>query len=160
MAAPKKTQTTEDTSLATPPATKAKTKSTIAPGNEISIPQQGKGPIRQPLINETPAPETRAPLTPRKASEKLEQIIVPLALEEFEPETIPKTQAVPQLKQQIQQQAQENTSIQPFQPSREEIAQRAFEIYIERGCQPGHEEQDWLQAERELQNSHRSARSH
>ena len=33
----------------------------------------------------------------------------------------------------------------------EEIRVRAFEIYIERGAQPGHDVDDWLQAERELQ---------
>jgi hypothetical protein len=32
----------------------------------------------------------------------------------------------------------------------EEIRRRAFEIYLERGEQPGGELEDWLQAEREL----------
>ena len=32
----------------------------------------------------------------------------------------------------------------------EEIRRRAYEIYIERGTQPGRELDDWLQAEREL----------
>ena len=31
----------------------------------------------------------------------------------------------------------------------EEIRRRAYEIYLERGEQPGHELDDWLQAERE-----------
>jgi predicted ester cyclase len=36
-------------------------------------------------------------------------------------------------------------------PMREqEISNRAYEIYLERGAQPGHEVEDWLQAEREL----------
>jgi len=35
-------------------------------------------------------------------------------------------------------------------PSRAEIAARAYQIYLERGCQPGHEMDDWLQAEYEL----------
>ena len=30
------------------------------------------------------------------------------------------------------------------------IARRAFEIYCQRGCQHGHDLDDWLQAEREL----------
>ena len=30
------------------------------------------------------------------------------------------------------------------------IAQRAHEIYLARGCQPGREQDDWLQAEYEL----------
>jgi hypothetical protein len=33
----------------------------------------------------------------------------------------------------------------------EQIRRRAYEIYLERGEQPGRELDDWLQAERELQ---------
>jgi Protein of unknown function (DUF2934) len=33
----------------------------------------------------------------------------------------------------------------------EEIRRRAYEIYLERGEQPGREVDDWLQAERELE---------
>jgi hypothetical protein len=33
----------------------------------------------------------------------------------------------------------------------EEIRRRAYEIYLERGEQPGHELDDWLQAEGELE---------
>jgi hypothetical protein len=33
----------------------------------------------------------------------------------------------------------------------EEIKLRAYEIYLERGEQPGRELDDWLQAERELE---------
>ncbi len=35
-------------------------------------------------------------------------------------------------------------------PSEEQIRARAFELYLERGRQPGHELEDWLQAEFEL----------
>jgi hypothetical protein len=38
-----------------------------------------------------------------------------------------------------------------------DIAKRAFEIYCERGCQDGHDVEDWLQAERELQEAANSA---
>ena len=34
----------------------------------------------------------------------------------------------------------------------EEIRRRAYEIYLERGEQPGGELDDWLQAERELEH--------
>ena len=37
-----------------------------------------------------------------------------------------------------------------FQPQRAQIARRAFLLYLARGAQPGHELDDWLQAEREL----------
>lgn len=33
----------------------------------------------------------------------------------------------------------------------EEIRRRAYEIYLERGQQPGREVDDWLQAQRELE---------
>lgn len=35
-------------------------------------------------------------------------------------------------------------------PSHEEIAARAYELYLEHGAQPGHDVDDWLEAEREL----------
>jgi hypothetical protein len=35
-------------------------------------------------------------------------------------------------------------------PSAEEIATRAHQIFLERGGEPGHDVEDWLQAEREL----------
>jgi hypothetical protein len=35
----------------------------------------------------------------------------------------------------------------------EEIRCRAYEIYLERGAHPGHEWDDWLQAERELNHN-------
>jgi hypothetical protein len=36
------------------------------------------------------------------------------------------------------------------QPTREEIALRAYQIYLERGGAPGNELDDWTRAEREL----------
>lgn len=36
-------------------------------------------------------------------------------------------------------------------PSHEEIARRAYDIYINNGCQPDRPHLDWAQAERELQ---------
>ena len=41
----------------------------------------------------------------------------------------------------------------------EEIRIRAYEIYIERGGQPGHELEDCLQAERELEPKARHAQA-
>jgi len=31
-----------------------------------------------------------------------------------------------------------------------DIAQRAYDFYLARGCEPGHELEDWLRAEQEL----------
>jgi hypothetical protein len=42
-------------------------------------------------------------------------------------------------------------------PRLEEIRIRAYEIYIERSGQPGHDLDDWLQAERELEPKVRPA---
>jgi DUF2934 family protein len=36
-------------------------------------------------------------------------------------------------------------------PQDEQIRARAYELYIARGGAPGHEVDDWLQAEREIQ---------
>ena len=41
----------------------------------------------------------------------------------------------------------------------EEIRIRAYEIYMERGAQPGHDLDDWLQAERELEPKVRTAKA-
>ena len=35
-------------------------------------------------------------------------------------------------------------------PSDDEIKVRAYEIYLERGCEPGRDVEDWLSAEQEL----------
>jgi Protein of unknown function (DUF2934) len=35
-------------------------------------------------------------------------------------------------------------------PTQEQIAKRSFEIYLDRGAQPGHEADDWFQAVHEL----------
>jgi CDP-glycerol glycerophosphotransferase (TagB/SpsB family) len=42
-------------------------------------------------------------------------------------------------------------------PTSTDIAARAFELYCKRGCQVGHDVEDWLQAERELQDAAKSA---
>jgi len=34
--------------------------------------------------------------------------------------------------------------------SEHDIARRAYDLYLARGCTPGHQLEDWLQAEREL----------
>ena len=42
-------------------------------------------------------------------------------------------------------------------PSHDEIAQRAYEIYVARGQAGGHDLEDWIQAERELlEKAHRN----
>lgn len=38
-------------------------------------------------------------------------------------------------------------------PTRDQIARRAYEIYLARGKNDGREQDDWLQAERELMGS-------
>src|SRR5579862_1378651 len=35
-------------------------------------------------------------------------------------------------------------------PTEEEVRRRAYEIYVKRGSQPGHDDENWLEAEREL----------
>jgi hypothetical protein len=48
----------------------------------------------------------------------------------------------------------ENTAgSRTVQPTREEIAKRAYELFLARGAEHGHHEEDWLRAERELSPS-------
>ena len=35
-------------------------------------------------------------------------------------------------------------------PTREQIAERAYALYLERGAESGHDVEDWLAAEKEL----------
>jgi hypothetical protein len=44
-------------------------------------------------------------------------------------------------------------------PAQDQIAARAYEIYLERGSTPGDPMQDWLQAERELTIQTKSKKS-
>lgn len=46
--------------------------------------------------------------------------------------------------------AVEETELLPHSRREQEIRNRAYDIYLERGAQPGYEMEDWLQAEREL----------
>jgi DUF2934 family protein len=38
-----------------------------------------------------------------------------------------------------------------------DVASRAYDLYLERGCEHGHDVDDWLQAERELRDTLNSA---
>jgi Protein of unknown function (DUF2934) len=42
----------------------------------------------------------------------------------------------------------------------EEIRRRAYQLYEERGCTPGHEDDDWLVAEREILTRYTTQRQH
>jgi topoisomerase IA-like protein len=42
-------------------------------------------------------------------------------------------------------------------PQREQIARRAYEIYLQRGGKGGQDLDDWLQAEREIEESREKA---
>jgi Protein of unknown function (DUF2934) len=41
-------------------------------------------------------------------------------------------------------------AVEPDEAREHEIRRRAFEVYLERGSEPGRDLEDWLQAEREL----------
>ena len=44
----------------------------------------------------------------------------------------------------------QSSPIQGMTPSQQDIARRAYEIYLRNGRRPGRDEQNWLDAEREL----------
>jgi hypothetical protein len=39
-----------------------------------------------------------------------------------------------------------------YRPTEDQIAARAYQLYLERGGAPGHQLDDWLEAERQLGN--------
>jgi len=47
----------------------------------------------------------------------------------------------------------------PGPPTAEEIAREAHAIYLSRGAEPGHDVDDWLEAERRLRAAGRRSRS-
>ena len=42
---------------------------------------------------------------------------------------------------------------QPTNITDRDVARRAYALYLERGCEPGHDVDDWMQAEEELRAS-------
>ena len=52
--------------------------------------------------------------------------------------------------------AGESTAPGPNQPApvaKADVARRAYDLYLARGCEPGHDVEDWLQAERDLRGA-------
>jgi hypothetical protein len=45
---------------------------------------------------------------------------------------------------------EQKTRVAKTQPTQEEVALRAYHIYLERGAVPGYELEDWMEAERQL----------
>jgi hypothetical protein len=42
---------------------------------------------------------------------------------------------------------------QPATAANSDVARRAYDLYLARGCEHGHDVDDWLQAERELRGA-------
>jgi len=53
----------------------------------------------------------------------------------------------------------QKTAAPKSKPTQDQIAQRAYEIYLERGATPGDPMQDWLRAEAELSAPAKKSRS-
>jgi hypothetical protein len=54
------------------------------------------------------------------------------------------------MKPRTNQKAQQRSANPVQQVSPEQIQERAYQFYVNRGQEPGHELEDWLQAEREV----------
>ena len=54
--------------------------------------------------------------------------------------------------------AEKKSAKAEVKPSHDEIAERAFQIYLERNGAPGDPMQDWIRAERELSEKPKSTR--
>ncbi|VAX42401.1 hypothetical protein MNBD_PLANCTO03-1411 [hydrothermal vent metagenome] len=48
-------------------------------------------------------------------------------------------------------------SVARYQPTEAEIRERAYQLYLERGCRPGGDLEDWTRAEQELRRMGRVA---
>ena len=46
--------------------------------------------------------------------------------------------------------AEPSPKSQPATMTQRDVARRSYELYLARGCEHGHDVDDWLQAEREL----------
>lgn len=46
---------------------------------------------------------------------------------------------------------------QPATVTNSDVTRRAYELYLGRGCEHGHDVEDWLQAQRELRTSSATA---
>jgi hypothetical protein len=71
-----------------------------------------------------------------------------------------KAKAVAAGMEEREQEAAESARTQPQLASTlslDEIQQRVYELHLERGCVHGYDLDDWLQAERELNEKHQSA---
>ncbi len=51
-------------------------------------------------------------------------------------------------------------AMQTHTPSREEVARRAYELFLCRGGEHGHDQEDWLRAEREMASAEDSDAHH
>jgi hypothetical protein len=51
-----------------------------------------------------------------------------------------------------------NVSAVPPAAPAQEVARRAYEIYLARGGEPGHDQEDWLRAEKELREQAASSK--
>jgi hypothetical protein len=45
------------------------------------------------------------------------------------------------------------SAVHPTTVTNGDVARRAYDLYLERGCEHGRDVEDWLQAERELRRS-------
>lgn len=52
------------------------------------------------------------------------------------------------------------SSVNPIEPTEEAIRVRAYQLYEERGCEEGHDFDDWLQAEAEIAGKKANSRAH
>ncbi len=95
--------------------------------------RQSGGVLATSSVSATPT--RRAKSTPKRRSKPGGERVL---LEPL-PMMLPATQTEPKPEQAAR-----------IQPSDHAIRERAYQIYLERGCQPGHAVEDWMQAEREL----------
>ncbi len=109
--------------------------------------------------SETPAPEVRVEASARPEV-KAQEVKTPAALTSTAkaPEAKPEIKAL-ELKEPRKTLSEVRRTVVPINLE-EEIRRRAYQLYEERGCTPGHENDDWLVAEREILTRYTTQRQH
>ncbi len=126
-----------------------------------------------------PKERKKSSAKPRKSSDKSKQMVAEPALQMAEasvsepPAAAPAysahesgngngataaSPAAPEAAEAVNGTAETSSAAQPvaeFDPPRELIEVRAYELFVRRGYVHGHQEEDWLAAERELKSRHR-----
>jgi hypothetical protein len=92
---------------------------------------------------------------PRPARKRADEVTDPYGSETQGREATPDPQPIPVSEGVLDREhATDREEMPDREPTHDEVARRAYEIYVSRGQEPGRHVEDWLQARRELDAVH------